>query len=116
MKYCWLIGLVLFSIRCVYSNCKEEERVASEFDKPIRLSGAVTKKYVVRLDRTRKVIGCFLMEDGFIYYTNVHGIWDYVEVGDSVIKDTGSLKYFIIRNKSHDTDVFYAQCNGSQIK
>lgn len=109
MRNFFLIGIALLLTGC---GCYEFTRTVNKIDRPTDFHGIVTRKYVDTFDRMTPKIR--------INYTGEHGIvayemFDELAVGDSVVKNSGSLEYFLYKNgKLYKS--YYPKCDGQEIK
>ena len=109
------IGLSIIFLTCCVDHCDYDEGVADKFDKPLYLHDRIEAKY---LDSTfgARDHPIILLSNGFRYYPHVRYLWEDVQIGDSIIKDTGSLKIMIKRKGHDDTEYIYAECGGKVFK
>jgi hypothetical protein len=97
------------------NRCKEFEKKANRVERPVFLHYRVEAKYH---DSTNdgKNAATYAMSGGLQYQPVETELWNVVNVGDSLIKDSGSLKYIIKHKEDNDTEILLVQCNGKVIK
>lgn len=90
------IYLIIFVLTLFFSCGYYENRV-----KPAKYKGIVTNKYYEkRGDYPRVIIDNF---DGEVmltlYKKEKSGLWDYIQKGDSILKNEGELIIYVVRDK-----------------
>lgn len=73
-------------------------------------SGYVIKKYVDTSKRESRMV-VLNSSHTFFIYNDI--FYNQLEIGDSVYKKSGSLKYYLVKNGM--TRIFYQQCSGIDI-
>ncbi len=112
MIFCLTIALcaTLFLFGCL-NRCANMEKKVNQVDKPVSLHDRLEAKYH---DSTRegKNACTYAMSSGLQYQPAFPELWEVINIGDSIIKDSGSLKYIIKHKEANDTEILYVQCNG----
>ena len=104
----------LFLPSCL-NRCGALEKKVNHVDRPVTLHDRLEAKY---RDSTRGAQNActFAMSSGLQYQPAFPELWDVVNVGDSIIKDSGSLKYIIKHKEANDTEILWVQCNDKILK
>ena len=97
------------------NKCGQFEKKADHIEKPVFLHYRVEAKYRDSTDGA-KFAFTYAMSNGLQYQPVEPELWNVVNVGDSLIKDSGSLKYIIKHKEENDTEILLVQCNGKVIK
>ena len=100
----------LFFSKACEDRCIAYEKFENNIDKRVYLHYRITEKYNDTSFEGRGAYE-FLMDNGSTYHP-FDGLWDKIQVGDSLFKDTGSLKFIIIHKGDTDTDYIYPECGG----
>jgi hypothetical protein len=103
--------LPYFFIGC-HDRCELWKELTEKYNKKIYLNGKVASIDTAQ-DRVRSLI--IKMEDGTQYHPYFQGLLEIVEVGDSLIKDSGSFKHIVIHPSIHITDTVYPCCDRQRL-
>ncbi|HRW21694.1 MAG TPA: hypothetical protein PLO05_09845 [Bacteroidales bacterium] len=100
-----IIGLVVVSIwfRNITPKAEEEINQAIDAYKKEEFQGTIIKKFIDKNEHSFKKVIITENQDKrtILFDIETSGIYDYFEIGDSIIKEKGTLEVRIIR---HDLD------------
>ena len=97
------------------NNCSNYIEIYRTMDKPIHVHSVLVAKYRDSTYGARQQ-PMLLFQDGSVYPINVYSVWENINPGDSLIKDSNSLKFYVIEKGQKLRTTYYAQCNGVSIE
>ena len=105
---------VMYLSACL-NKCGHFADKVNKVERPVYLHYRVEAKYRDSSDHGKNAF-TYSMSNGLQYQPVEPELWNVVNIGDSLIKDSGSLKYIIKHKEENDTEILYVQCNGKVIK
>jgi hypothetical protein len=102
-------SILLFMVTIISCTSNTCPSTTKNFQLPLKYSGAISKKFIDSTDRNQPRI---IINDQKYTIDNIDA-FNKMEIGDTIIKDSGTLKYVVKKYKNQFD--FYPRCAGIDV-